>query len=672
MQVNCRLNNVSWLSGITIPLLIVFFSGQARAQHDEILALEDSLSVVENDSQRVDLLNELARKYMAFDIVKANGLLYKADSLAVAIGYRRGIAKTQISMGRLNAYLSEYKKALEYFGKALAFYDGHVTNRQDSIEIAGLYRQLGIVNQYHENLKGARLYYNRAISLYKALQDRKGEAIVLNNIGTLFLTNKKGQGNADSAFYYFDQARLLNLEIKNEKHLSANYSNLGYSFAMKGDHKTAIEYYSKALDIAKKHDDKDGVAVSLNNIGDGYMNLGELDKADSFIRESMRINNDEGLKDNLYINYYTLGEIYEKKGEYKKSLEWYKRANQVREKIFRPGNWSILMDIQNDQLKRIQQREIEQLNAINAEKVKTERFKKILFLSIAIFTLLLLLGITYYFMKRHKAALRIEMQSREIIAQKEQIEQQAKKIRQVNKTLRERNKKLRELNEERIYMMSVVAHDLKSPLNQINGLVNVIKLEDESLTDTQHECLDNISVVSQRLSDLINKILGSRLYDKKKEDIEVEPVNIEEVAESSINDFKEVAAAKEITLNLTAPGQDTLVQADRHYLRQIIDNLVSNAIKFSPAGSKVDVNIVEEDDKVQLEVIDEGPGLTKEDKEKLFTEYAVLSAKPTGGESSTGLGLAIVKNYVEKLGGKIWCESEPGQGAAFKVRFDKA
>ncbi len=669
---NCRLSNISWLSGITIPLLIIFFSGHARAQHDEILALEDSLSVVENDSQRVDLLNELARRYMAFDIVKANRLLYQADSLAVAIGYKRGIANTQINLGRLNAYLSEYEKALDYFGKALAYYDGNLHSRRDSIEIAELYRQLGILNQYHDNLKGARLYYKRAINLYRILQDRKGEAIVLNNIGTLFLTNKKGQGNADSAFYYFDQARLLNLEIKNERHLSANYSNLGYSFAMRGDHKTAIEYYSKALEVAIKHDDKDGVAVSLNNIGDGYMNLGELDKADSFIRESMRINNEEGLKDNLYTNYYTLGEIYEKKGEYKKSLDWYKQANQIRESIYRPGNWSILMDIQNDQLKRIQQREIEQLNAINAEKVKTERFKKILFLSIAIFTLLLLLGITYFFMKRHKASLKIEMQSREILAQKEQIEEQAKKIRQVNKTLRERNKKLREMNEERIYMMSVVAHDLKSPLNQINGLVNVIKLEDESLTDTQRECLDNISVVSQRLSDLINKILGSRLYDKKKDDIEVEPVNIEEVAENSINDFKEVAAAKDITINLSIPGQDTLVQADRHYLRQIIDNLVSNAIKFSPAGSKVDVNIVVEGDKVQLEVADEGPGLTKEDKEKLFTEYAVLSAKPTGGESSTGLGLAIVKNYVEKLGGEIWCESEAGQGAAFKVRFDKA
>jgi len=109
LQANCRLSNISWLSGITIPLLIIFLSGEAWAQHDEIQVLEDSLSVVENDSQRVDLLNELARRYMAFDIVKANGLLYQADSLAVAIGYERGIANTQINLGRLNAYLAEYE-----------------------------------------------------------------------------------------------------------------------------------------------------------------------------------------------------------------------------------------------------------------------------------------------------------------------------------------------------------------------------------------------------------------------------------------------------------------------------------------------------------------------------------------------------------------------------------
>ena len=67
-----------------------------------------------------------------------------------------------------------------------------------------------------------------------------------------------------------------------------------------------------------------------------------------------------------------------------------------------------------------------------------------------------------------------------------------------------------------------------------------------------------------------------------------------------------------------------------------------------------------------------GRGLTNEDKEILFTEYAILSAKPTGGESSTGLGLAIVKNYVDKMGGEIWCESKFGQGAAFKVKFERS
>ena len=72
------------------------------------------------------------------------------------------------------------------------------------------------------------------------------------------------------------------------------------------------------------------------------------------------------------------------------------------------------------------------------------------------------------------------------------------------------------------------------------------------------------------------------------------------------------------------------------------------------------------------EVVDEGPGISSDDQLKLFQEYAVLSAKPTGGESSTGLGLAIVKNYVEKMGGEIWCESDLGQGASFKLVLDRS
>jgi signal transduction histidine kinase len=221
-------------------------------------------------------------------------------------------------------------------------------------------------------------------------------------------------------------------------------------------------------------------------------------------------------------------------------------------------------------------------------------------------------------------------------------------------------------------MMSVVAHDLKSPLNQINGLANVIKLDDENLNITQKDCLDNIDSASSRLSKMVDKILDSRNLEKREESLQIEEIDIEKMASEVLNDFSTAADVKKITLHKNSVNNGASVKADRHYLRQVLDNLVSNAIKFSPNGKNVELNIKNEGNSVLAEIVDEGPGLTNDDKEILFTEYAILSAKPTGGESSTGLGLAIVKNYVDKMGGEIWCESRFGQGATFKLKLERS
>ena len=221
-------------------------------------------------------------------------------------------------------------------------------------------------------------------------------------------------------------------------------------------------------------------------------------------------------------------------------------------------------------------------------------------------------------------------------------------------------------------MMSVVAHDLKSPLNQINGLANVIKLDDENLNITQKDCLDNIDTASSRLSEMVNKILDGRSLEKREHSLQIEGIDIEKMAGEVLNDFSTVADNKKITLHKNTNKNGAFVKADRHYLRQVLDNLVSNAIKFSPNGKNVKLNIENNGSSVLAEIVDEGPGLTNADKEILFTEYAILSAKPTGGESSTGLGLAIVKNYVERMGGEVWCESIFGQGAAFKVKLERS
>jgi signal transduction histidine kinase len=124
-------------------------------------------------------------------------------------------------------------------------------------------------------------------------------------------------------------------------------------------------------------------------------------------------------------------------------------------------------------------------------------------------------------------------------------------------------------------------------------------------------------------------------------------------------------------INLSVEAEELYAKVDPDYAAQVFENLISNAIKFSPPHKDVKVILIKDNGKARAEIIDEGPGLTEDDKKKVFRKFQRLSAKPTGGEQSTGLGLSIVKKYVEAMNGKVWCESEQGKGANFIVEFNR-
>ena len=111
------------------------------------------------------------------------------------------------------------------------------------------------------------------------------------------------------------------------------------------------------------------------------------------------------------------------------------------------------------------------------------------------------------------------------------------------------------------------------------------------------------------------------------------------------------------------------MNSDRNVTVQVLENLLSNAIKYSPPSKNISARLRLVDGAARCEVQDEGPGLSAADQQRLFGKFARLSAKPTGGEHATGLGLSIVKKMVEAMNGRVWCESEPGQGATFVVQF---
>jgi signal transduction histidine kinase len=234
-----------------------------------------------------------------------------------------------------------------------------------------------------------------------------------------------------------------------------------------------------------------------------------------------------------------------------------------------------------------------------------------------------------------------------------------------------KNEELLNLNQEKNNLIGIVAHDLKSPLNQIKGLVSIVKMTTPNMNPEAANCLSLIESSASRLSGMISKILDIEAIEAKTLNLNIQPTNLSESLASIMDRFQLDAVNKQINLIFDALSA-SFVNVDLSYANQIFENLISNAIKFSPPGKNIFVIVTDQGENVVTSVKDQGPGMNDDDKKKLFNKYQKLSAKPTGNESSTGLGLSIVKKYVEAMNGKIWCESEYGKGAAFFVSFPKA
>ena len=253
--------------------------------------------------------------------------------------------------------------------------------------------------------------------------------------------------------------------------------------------------------------------------------------------------------------------------------------------------------------------------------------------------------------------------TKEITNQKEEIEAQ-------KDTLEGINQRLNELNHEKNYYIGVVAHDLKSPLNRIKALVELINMESDTFSDSVKQYLHLIETSVEHQRAIVTDILDLQAIEAQKINFHLKNFEIRPFIQEVVDSFFGSAQQKYIELHFESDlSTDVMATADPHYYQQIVENLVSNAIKFSPQGREITVSLSNTSEMATVSVKDQGPGLSDEDKSKLFQKFQKLSARPTGGEKSNGLGLAIVKQFAEAMGGRVWCESTWGKGATFFVEI---
>jgi signal transduction histidine kinase len=228
------------------------------------------------------------------------------------------------------------------------------------------------------------------------------------------------------------------------------------------------------------------------------------------------------------------------------------------------------------------------------------------------------------------------------------------------------NERLVHLNNEKNEFLGIAAHDLKNPLTVIACSADLLSnTEDEA----QFKKLTNaIAAAATRMRDLIADLLNANAIEEGRFTSKLERCDLNVLVRQSVENNQLSADQKQITI-CVGTSEGIFALADRGATLQILDNLISNALKFSPPITTIHVHTLPEKNHALVTVRDEGPGISPEDQKKLFKKFSRLSARPTGGESSTGLGLAIVKRLTEAMSGTIQCHSTLGAGTIFSLRL---
>jgi signal transduction histidine kinase len=240
------------------------------------------------------------------------------------------------------------------------------------------------------------------------------------------------------------------------------------------------------------------------------------------------------------------------------------------------------------------------------------------------------------------------------------------KMKKAHDEQKKQNKSLIELNREKETLMAIVAHDLKSPQNQLLGILKLVEMELKANNQSTEYIELGKNIVKGSLH-LINDITYTKeitagFLIEKKETIEIDPF-----VEEQLHLFDTTAKEKNISIVKNINTQSLSVDIDKIILARILQNLISNALKFSPFGKRIFISTSHSNNQIIFSVKDEGPGIDKDEHKLLFKRFQKLSARPTNKESSSGLGLFIVKTLVDKIGGKIQVLSEKNNGAEFKL-----
>lgn len=675
-------------------VLIVIQTAPVAAQNLELIQeLQRKLSSAKA-SERVEILSDLAWEYRW--AYPDSTIIYakKAHNLGKELNLSSGLAEPLNFMGVAYNYKGNRIKAYEYYDQALKV----ATIQSDSTQIAFSNNNLGRLFFEQGMLSRSYEYFVRSLALFASINDASGLAYTYQSLANLYKT----QRDFTKAETNYLKAYKIRLSLGNTRDIMSAMVQLGRLYQDNNNHDKALEYLQLADSAGNVIQDEINLAEIKTLIAESYLNQNKLAEAEKMCATGLQVITKVNAVRMLPQANLTMGQIKLSKNDLTESKHYFQLAltistkskdlnskmeahywlwklsekeNNVREKLQNHNQYLILKDSVKDldlarHVERLQfEIEIERKEKEN-ELLKLNEARNEVFIQQQKLQNIVLIGVIAFvssiLFMQWRASKRRRQINEKLAAQNHYIQKQGEEIVEQNEKLSKRNHALSELNHEKDTLMSIVAHDLKSPLHRIKGIMEIMELEG-GLTDDQRTYLKMTKDATNAGLNLIKDLLDVHMLQENTIPTHAS-FDLSQFILEKTTAFEPSAEAKKIHLLISRVEND-LVYLDPTYLSRIVDNLLSNAIKFSKKDSVVEIAAGKDEHYVWVSVKDEGPGFSETDRIQLFQRFKKLSARPTAGEPSNGLGLAIVKTLVDRLGGSIALDSGINKGSKFTVKL---
>ncbi|MFD2532853.1 tetratricopeptide repeat protein [Gracilimonas halophila] len=582
------------------------------------------------------------------------------------------------SLAQAHSLKGDHKKAIQMFEEAQKYLGRLPSNISERLSIGLLqnsavaYRSLGQMNAALSN-------YLEAVEFANSRKDTAILIVLYNNLVTVY----NDMEDPERAIYYLRRS-LEMAETENSKSdiLRARL-NLGNALSNNEQYEEALENYELAEGLFLELRPQVPPAILLHNQGSTLAKMGRYEEGEKLMLESLELTEQMGILEGSYYNYLVLGSMYLDTGRLQESVRFLSNASSAAERIgnteyklnaveklnraySRLGDFeeayrllnefNVLSDSLSDlekereladlksQLELTRQSEINRL--LEDKQVQQER--RIQFQVIMIFSggVIIALIIVLLFMMKKTSKEREEML----------------------KTLKEQKTELEEVNSSKDKLFAIISHDLRSPLTSMQGILYMMK--NNLISKDEVELMVNEMEGSiQKNLNVMEDLLVWAKEQLSGVEMNLKPIDLKKVTDDVVVGQEFVADKKGVKIIQKVP-QNMTVLADLNALKMVMRNVVYNAIKFTDKGDIIEISTSENENTTQLLIKDSGIGIPEEAKDKIF-DSKNWTREGTQNEKGTGFGLSISKDFLERMNGRIWFESEEGVGTSFFIELPK-